>query len=222
MPRLKLQGRRRTPKQQRSRMTVDAICEAAAQVFEARGFASTTTNHIAERAGVSVGTLYQYFANKDAVAHALLERHMNEGMELIRPALARAMKLVDEVDMDEAVAILRDLVSAIIRLHTRAPRLHRVLFEEITWPPDMTAQLNQLEEMLAVQLGYLLGRYGGVTHPSPERAAHLVILTVESLAHRFILVTPSSSGPLCSEEAFTDEVVELLRRYLFASPDVPS
>ncbi len=215
------QGRRRTPKQHRSRMTVDAICEAAAQVFEARGYSASTTNHIAERAGVSVGTLYQYFANKDAVAHALLERHMAEGMETIRPALARAMTLVDDVDMDEAVAILRDLVSAIIRLHTRAPRLHRVLFEEIVWPPDFTAQLNQLEELLAAQLGFLLSRYDGLTHPSPERAAHLTILTVESLAHRYLLIAPSSSGPLGTEEAFTDEVVEMLRRYLFSPTQAP-
>jgi AcrR family transcriptional regulator len=203
-------------------MTVDAICEGAAQVFEARGYAGATTNHIAERAGVSIGTLYQYFADKDAVANAVLERHLAESMELVKPALARAMTLVDGVGLEEAIGVLRGLVSAIIQLHTRAPRLHRVLFEEIAWPPDVTAQLGQLEELLAAQLGILLAQYRGVTHPSPERAAHLVVLVVESLSHRYILVPPSSSGPLGTEEAFTDEVVEMLGRYLFAPPAIPS
>ena len=67
--------RRRTPAQQRSRDTVDVLLEAAAQVFRREGVAATT-NRIAERAGVSIGTLYQYFADKYALLYALAERHV--------------------------------------------------------------------------------------------------------------------------------------------------
>ncbi|MBK6847886.1 MAG: TetR/AcrR family transcriptional regulator [Proteobacteria bacterium] len=69
---------RKRPVQRRSLATVDQVLTAAAQVFETFGYAAGTTNRIAERAGVSVGTLYQYFPSKEAVAVALLERHIQE------------------------------------------------------------------------------------------------------------------------------------------------
>jgi AcrR family transcriptional regulator len=58
---------RRIPKQRRSRATVDAIVEAAAHLLAARGWEASTTNHIAERAGVSIGSLYKYFPNKSSI-----------------------------------------------------------------------------------------------------------------------------------------------------------
>lgn len=66
--------RRRKPSQARSRRAVEAIIQASAQVLELRGYQGATTNRIAERAGVSVGTLYQYFTNKDEIFNALIER----------------------------------------------------------------------------------------------------------------------------------------------------
>src|SRR5256885_17137254 len=69
---------RRRPRQERSRETVEAIVEAAAQVFERHGYAAGTTNRIAERAGVSIGSLYQYFPNKDAIVAELARRHIAE------------------------------------------------------------------------------------------------------------------------------------------------
>ena len=62
--------------------------QAAAQVFARHGYAAGTTNRIADRAGVSIGTLYQYFPNKDAILIALIERHIQEGEELLRPLLS--------------------------------------------------------------------------------------------------------------------------------------
>ena len=65
--------KRRTPKQQRSESTVTCILEAAAQVLLCEGYARSTTNRIAERAGISVGSLYQYFDDKDAIFDGLLK-----------------------------------------------------------------------------------------------------------------------------------------------------
>jgi len=90
-PRRKQSTPRKTPRQQRSRATVEAVLTAAAQVFEARGYAAGTTNRIAERAGVSVGTLYQYFPNKEAIAVALLERHLAEGQLRLQAWVGRAV-----------------------------------------------------------------------------------------------------------------------------------
>src|SRR5947207_4379776 len=78
---------RRRPRQERSRDTVEAIVEAAAQVFERHGYAAGTTNRIAERAGVSIGSLYQYFPNKDAIVAELARRHIAEIGAVAWPAL---------------------------------------------------------------------------------------------------------------------------------------
>jgi AcrR family transcriptional regulator len=69
---------RKLPKQERSEATVESILDAAAQVFERHGYAAGTTSRIAERAGVSIGSLYQYFPNKDAILVALVHRHLAE------------------------------------------------------------------------------------------------------------------------------------------------
>jgi AcrR family transcriptional regulator len=67
---------RRRPKQARSRATCEAIVEAAAQVLERRGADGFNTNAVAERAGVSIGTLYQYFADKQALLVAAVRREL--------------------------------------------------------------------------------------------------------------------------------------------------
>ena len=67
---------RRSPKQARSRATLEAILEAAAQILERHGPAGLTTNDVAERAGVSIGTLYQYFPDKTAILVATARREL--------------------------------------------------------------------------------------------------------------------------------------------------
>src|SRR5215475_5457688 len=83
---------RRKPRQDRARDTVEAILEAAAQVFERHGYRAGTTNWIAERAGVSIGSLYQYFPNKDAIVMELARRHI---AQLDEAASAGLQALVD-------------------------------------------------------------------------------------------------------------------------------
>lgn len=77
---------RKHPTQGRSRETVRAILEGAAQVLEREGYAAATTDRIAERAGVSVGSLYQYFPNKDAILLALGRCHAIEGAQILLPS----------------------------------------------------------------------------------------------------------------------------------------
>ncbi len=75
-------NQRRRPRQARSRATWDAIVEAAAQILERRGAAGFNTNEVAERAGVSIGTLYQYFADKHAILAAAARRELGEAAPL--------------------------------------------------------------------------------------------------------------------------------------------
>ena len=84
---------RKKPQQRRSRVTIDTIFEATIQVLLANGLDRITTIQIAERAGVSVGSLYQYFPNKNALLAAVVKRHVGEVVDItIAPASRRTEK----------------------------------------------------------------------------------------------------------------------------------
>src|SRR5262245_57051675 len=83
-------GPRRSPVPRRSRNTVAAILDAAARIFAKHGYARGTTNRIAERAGVSIGSLYEYFPSKDAILIALTEAHIAEAQGMLRETTGRS------------------------------------------------------------------------------------------------------------------------------------
>lgn len=112
---------RKMPSQPRSTHTVEAIIEGAAHILEQHGLDGYTTNAIAARAGVSIGSLYQYFPTKDAVTVALIEREMAELVQEAKQALLRN-------DRGEA---LRQLIRVAVRYQLRRPKLAMLLdFEE--------------------------------------------------------------------------------------------
>jgi AcrR family transcriptional regulator len=112
---------RKMPKQQRSKETVDVILAATARVLVKEGFDRASTNRIADAAGVSIGSLYQYFPTKDAVTIALIERESTTLVEDVLAALALA-------DPKKA---LRAMIKAAVRNQLRRPKLARMLdFEE--------------------------------------------------------------------------------------------
>ena len=77
---------RKEPRQERSRDTVEAIVEASARILGRRGWAGLTTNGVAEAAGVSIGSLYQYFPNKLALVEAVRRRHFHDVLTALRIA----------------------------------------------------------------------------------------------------------------------------------------
>src|SRR5688572_10663656 len=99
MPRKPRTTPSKSPIQARSRATVDAILAATARLLVKHGFDQSSTNQIAEAAGVSIGSLYQYFPSKESLVTALMERHMDEMRVLVFAQLARvqAMSLLDAV-----------------------------------------------------------------------------------------------------------------------------
>jgi AcrR family transcriptional regulator len=119
---------RKSPAQSRAALTVQAILEGAANILERQGFEGYTTNEIAARAGVSIGSLYQYFPNKDAVTIALIEREM--------------VGMVDEVvaalTLTPPRRALQEAIRASVRNQVRRPQLARLLdFEEFRLAPLM-------------------------------------------------------------------------------------
>ena len=196
---------RKRPLQARSRETVDVILRAAARVFAAQGYAAGTTNRIAEAAGVSVGSLYEYFPNKDALLVALMEAHIAEGQALLEQAAASVM--VRSPSLRQAV---RQLVEAMIALHARDRALHRVLFEEAPLPPRLRRQLADAERMIAVRVAGYLQRHAEVTAPDPALAATVVVQAVEALTHKLVV---HGSDDLAAQ---ADELVALVVAYLTA------
>lgn len=101
----------RKPRQQRSRATVDAIVEAGFICVAELGITGTTTRHIAERAGISVGSLYEYFSNKQAIYEAMNQRMVTDVVAMIQPLLPQLMRM----DITEAVHTLLGQFSNFLR-----------------------------------------------------------------------------------------------------------
>ena len=127
---------RKSASQKRSQATVEALLDATARVLTRLGYDRASTNRIAATAGVSVGSLYQYFPNKEALVAALVARHNREMLALLRDAL----KEVASLDLATAIA---KLVRAAVDAHRVDPALHRVFDEQV---PRM-GQLAKIEAL---------------------------------------------------------------------------
>ncbi|MGB1274978.1 MAG: TetR/AcrR family transcriptional regulator [Nannocystaceae bacterium] len=142
MPTSKPSKRRRRPRQARSAATVDVLLEATTQVLLARGVAGATTNHIAARAGVSIGSLYQYFPNKQALLEELIKRHLGEMQSLIAETIAqlRGGPLAQGPGL---------LIEAIVAAHRVRPRLHQVFMQQMP-ASEMSDRLHlAIEEIVS-------------------------------------------------------------------------
>ncbi|QIS11935.1 TetR/AcrR family transcriptional regulator [Nocardia arthritidis] len=172
---------RKTPRQQRSEFTFDAILDAAARLFQRHGYAATTTNKVAELAGVSIGTLYHYIPNKDALLYALAERHLRTGAADL---LAEAAQLRSE--QPPLADTVRRLVTAVAHLHTAEPHMHRLLYEQAPRTPASTEKLKQFEQLLADEVAFHLTRLG-VDGTDPALTATLLVQAVEAQIHGIVL-----------------------------------
>src|SRR6516162_7758300 len=127
---------RKLPRQARAKVTVDAIVEATTQLFLQAGYDRFTTARVAERAGVSVGSLYQYFPNKAALASAVIDRCCDNFLIAFERALAAGPR---RVTLAECV---RAIVDVTLVSHRLAPDLHRIVL-------DLTPHLDVAAERTA-------------------------------------------------------------------------
>ena len=202
------QRRWRTPRQERSRHTVECVLAAAAQVFAQQGYANTTTNHIAARAGVSIGSLYQYFPSKDAVLVALAERHVER-------AFATVMEQVRAKRTAPIPEFLRVLVDTMVAAHEMEPRLHRVIFEEASLDEGFRRRLDELDaRAMAVARELIDERIAELAVQNPEMASFIVVQVLEGLTHAMVMRHPK----VLRSAEFRDEFVRLLECYLLGGP----
>jgi AcrR family transcriptional regulator len=192
---------RKRPKQDRAAQTRQRILDSAARVFAEYGYAAGTTNRIAEHAELSIGSLYQYFPNKDSILHALMDAHVEAGRQLLVERLSCGLP----ERLDDA---LRLVVRATIDNHRDNPRLHRVLFEEAPRAPAFLSRLHVLEETMVDATVDLLDSHPAV-RARGRLSARVVVATIESLVHRLI-TAPDPVDP----QRLEDEIVALLAGYL--------
>ena len=195
---------RKTASQERSRATVDALIEATARILVREGFDSASTNRIAEVAGVSVGSLYQYFPSKEALVAAVIERHHQEVMRAVRKELAEVMAQ----PVERAV---RKLVAVAIEAHRVDPRLHRVLAEQIPRVGKLEKQEAFACENYALFKGYLEQHRNEVCVADLDLASFVCVTTVEALTHNAVLHQQLSDEAM---DALTEEAARLIVGYL--------
>ncbi len=163
-------ARRKQPRQDRSKVTVDAILEATERVLAERGLEATTTTDVAELAGVSIGTLYQYFPNKQALVAAVIEARLDRDLAAIDEAFALVQ--VRSVPLREG---LQTLARTQMQLYGSEPALYR----------EMVAVLAEVERARRVEaiiahtiasLAELLDqRRAEHDHPNPQLAAWVLV-----------------------------------------------
>ncbi len=197
---------RKSASQERSRLTVDALLEATTHVLIKEGYDRASTNKIAAVAGVSIGSLYQYFPSKEALVAAVIDRHMQELLQVVRDSLVKVAARPIEV-------AARELVSVMIDAHRVNPKLHRVLVEQT----PRTGRLENIEAMereaLTLVRGYLEAHRDELDVADLDLAAFVCVTAVEALTHSAVVCHPES---LSDEKAgrLVDDVTRLVVRYL--------
>jgi AcrR family transcriptional regulator len=194
---------RKEPKQARARATIEAILAAAAQILVQDGFEAATTNSIAQRAGVSVGSLYQYFPSKEAVIFALVERHVGKMQRQLEEVIAE----YSEAPLEE---IVPTYVKAMLAAHRVEPRLHRVFSEQLPKLAGRDALMRWSEDAERVVRGVLYQHRDRLRPRDLEMAAFLLLHAVDAITHALVIFRPR----YLEREALADEISELIMRYL--------
>lgn len=197
MRKRKLSPRKR-PRQERSRATVEALLEAATDILIRDGYAKLTTNRIAERAGVNIASLYQYFPGKEAIVAELRRRHGADERAELREILA---------DPGDFESTIRKLVSIGVAGHAREPRLHRVFTEEM--PALGVREVAEVDAAVFDAMRRFL-REANVAVRDVDLALWMMATASGAVLHRAAVERPEDLANGVIEE----ELITLLCRYL--------
>lgn len=193
---------RKRPRQERSQALVEVLLEAAARVFVKEGYAKATTNRIAAAAGVSVGSLYQYFPSKDALAVELLRRYREGLAQRVASSLAEATR-------ETFAGLVQKLLLDLLRGGGLDPTLHRVLIEQVL-RTSARREMIGFEEKLEEVIGEAL-RVAEVDLPDREIAAFVLVRVVLAVVQGVVVDRPRYKTP-----EMAAELTRLITRYVGA------
>ena len=190
---------RKTPQQQRSRQTVERILLAGQQILAADGYSSFSTNRVADAAGVSPGSLYQYFPDKASIIDVILDRYWTRVADRVTAALSA--HLADEDDPVRAIA------EALVGALEQDAALMRVVAEELP-----IARFKERRAALGQRIGDMLAAYltlvGGLDREQAVRRAWVLVVAAEAVASRWVLDDPG-----LDRAQVVDELTTLARAY---------
>lgn len=186
---------RKLPRQERSRASVDAILQAAAYILVKRGWSALTTNAIAERAGINIASLYQFFPNKESIVAELERRHA----EQIRAEMA---EIYARHRTDSLEGRVRTMVEGAVAAHCVAPELHRAFAEEL----PRRARRHEDDALVARTTAEL----SAIRLARPELVAWIVATVSHAVVHEGVVGRKHD----IENGALVDELVSLLVAYL--------
>lgn len=199
---------RRKPRQARSVNTTEMIFEATARIIEREGAAALNTNHIAERAGIAIGTLYGYFPNKQAILLAMARRELERTHGAIRTAINTPGSRDD---------IGRAMIRALIRGFGGRNRVRRVLLETIVAHghyADLARPVEDLAQLLMTRADDRPPMFPG------EMPGEIQAFVLTRAVIGVIRAAVFEESPLMGTPALEDELVRLARCYVGAvAPD---
>lgn len=196
-------GLKKQPLQERSKYTVEVIKEAAAHILRDEGCKHFTTNRVAEKAGVSIGSLYQYFPSKESLIAEVKRDHFSTLREMFRQAYNSSS--------DHSLpGITRVLIAASIEAHVSDPELHHVLsgdlseFEVKENDHSQNSISSFLEDVLVKHKHELRDNI------NIPLASHLIYTVVETVIHDTVIHRPH----LLKDDAIKKELFKLVMAYL--------
>ena len=195
---------RKQPRQARAQATVHAILEATVHVLDREGLDAATTTRVAEVAGVSIGTLYQYFSHRDAILEALQDREFERAVALVQEVL-------DEGNLASAPeATVTAIVRGLARLYAASPGLHRILAMEglRVAKTDRVAAFDL--KVIAIIRHFLGATNAPIRRKNVEAAAFVIFQAVRATILASLLERP----PGLDQETLVREITDLVLRYL--------
>lgn len=194
---------RRLPQQARSQQRVDLILDTAADLFAEVGYESMTTNGIAERAGISIGSLYRYFSGKDAILRALAKRYQEQ-----------VRGIFDQVFMGDLVylpldVLLDRLVDPFVELHTACPAYKQILLGSDV-STDIAAANEELDREIVQRMAEVLR----LAAPNVDAERARLVATVCKAQVKALLSLVASSQDREFQSQVTAEVKRMLQAYL--------
>lgn len=199
---------RKLPAQERSKATYEAILKATAHVLADEGVDRVNTNRVAEVAGVSIGSLYQYFPNKESMMQALIDSYAKRLVEHLSGYL-------EQLSKEPAAGAIRSYVKAMLSLPREDPELHRA-FVLVVFKLGH-ASIRQLEEQLMfIVRAYLETQKHRLIPKNLDLATFILVTTVESVTNIALLKHPE----YISTDEFEIELSNIITRYLVGDNDL--
>lgn len=194
---------RRRPRQARAQATVEAIVKATAHVLVAEGYDRASTNRIAHAAGVSIGSLYQYFPSKEALVAALVESHVERMCQALTHTLA-------EETPNDLASRARVLVRGMMAAYTVDAELHHVLCQEVPKVGELQRVYGFEQHLAEVCRGHLFSDCPCVRLTDVDRAVFLLVNAVPGVIRASLQANPGAMG----NEGLVEDLTDMIVRYL--------